>query len=98
VNLKCENIVNLDVTNVKSSKEFHQCLKTTLEFPDFYGMNWDAFWDTITGLISLPEEINIIGWKDVVHNLPEEAKSFEELMELYNVEFSMCKCIIKYNI
>ena len=33
----------LDVSEINTSKEFHKYLMKQLEFPSFYGMNWDAF-------------------------------------------------------
>jgi hypothetical protein len=43
--------VTLDVSTIQDSMELHSLLKKELELPDFYGMNWDAFWDAITGLV-----------------------------------------------
>ena len=42
-----------------------------LNFPEFYGMNWDAFWDTITGLVELPERVTIKGWNNLAAVLPK---------------------------
>ena len=35
----------LDFTNIQYYLDFHQIIKKELDFPDYYGMNWDAFWD-----------------------------------------------------
>nr|WP_257207653.1 barstar family protein [Bacillus cereus] len=41
-----------------NAKEFYLLFKEKLEFPDFYGENWDAFWDCITGSVfPLPNKI-----------------------------------------
>ena len=37
----------LDLTNCKSYMEMHRRFKKDLIFPDFYGENWDAFWDSL---------------------------------------------------
>ena len=50
----------IDVSNVKTVEELHKILKSRLEFPGFYGMSWDSFWDAITGLVELPEELVFI--------------------------------------
>lgn len=45
----------IDVDKVDSSNDLQELLKLKLKFPDLYGQNWNAFWDTITGLVELPE-------------------------------------------
>lgn len=62
-----ENVERIiDVTEIKTAKELQEKLKKELDFPEFYGMNWDAFWDTITGLVELPERLMIKGWDNIV--------------------------------
>ena len=38
----------LDLTGCKYYREFHERIKKALDFPDYYGANWDAFWDCLT--------------------------------------------------
>lgn len=94
--VRADEEIRLDVSNIYTSKDFQKYLQNNLQFPDFYGMNWDAFWDTITGLIELPETVVIEGWIDLVKNLPNDANMFRELLQRYNTEYPMCKCIIRY--
>ena len=65
-------IVNLDLTNCKYLGEMHLRIKDAFDFPDFYGQNWDAFWDLlcgtrdntiveIKGLKKLPKELQPSG-------------------------------------
>ena len=42
-----EKVVTLDLTGCRSLGEIHQRIKKAFDFPDFYGENWDAFWDLI---------------------------------------------------
>ena len=35
----------LDLTDCKYLLEMHERIKTALQFPPYYGRNWDAFWD-----------------------------------------------------
>ena len=42
-----EKIVTLDLTGCKYLGEIHQRIKEAFNFPDFYGENWDAFWDLL---------------------------------------------------
>ncbi len=42
-----EKIITLDLTGCKYFGEIHQRIKKAFDFPDFYGENWDAFWDLL---------------------------------------------------
>ena len=58
--------VFLDFSNVKYVGEFHSIIKKSFQqsvegFPDFYGGNFAALWDVLTGFIELPVEISITG-------------------------------------
>lgn len=48
--------VTIDLKKVSTKEELQNLLKQELDFPDYHGGNWDAFWDTITGLVELPEK------------------------------------------
>jgi RNAse (barnase) inhibitor barstar len=46
----------LDLQNIKTALEFHQYVRTKLQFSDYYGQNyygqnWDAFYDCISEII-----------------------------------------------
>lgn len=43
----------LDFSKVDYINEVHQIIKDELDFPDYYGMNWDAFWDCLTDMLCL---------------------------------------------
>ena len=86
------SIITLDLSAVRTAKDFHKTLKEKLGFPEFYGMNWDAFWDAITGLVELPDEIQIFGWDNVMEHLPEEAAIFQEIFVRFSIEYPMLKC------
>ena len=50
----------VDFANVKYYLEFHEVIRDSLDFPAYYGCNWDAFWDCITDIANLPVHIQII--------------------------------------
>jgi ribonuclease inhibitor len=64
--------VTIDVSGVQTTDELHALRARALEFPDFYGRNWSAFWDAITGLVELPKEIVIVGLGELRARLPED--------------------------
>jgi RNAse (barnase) inhibitor barstar len=59
-------------------------------------MNWDAYWDTITGLIELPETLVFEGWDVLSRALPEEAKILVKLMNQFNEKHPSWRCIVIY--
>ena len=65
-------------------QELHLKFKTELDFPDFYGMNWDAFWDTITGLIEMPDELILINFDKLEDTLSSDAEILRDLITDYN--------------
>ena len=38
----------IDFRNVNHYLEMHKVIKESLNFPDYYGCNWSAFWDCLT--------------------------------------------------
>jgi RNAse (barnase) inhibitor barstar len=51
----------IDFTNVNYYLEMHVIIRQALDWPDYYGCNWDAFWDCLTDMIGRPIHIEIIG-------------------------------------
>ena len=86
----------IDITEIKSSKELQKKLKKELAFPEFYGMNWEAFWDAITGLVELPEVLVIRGWNNIVETLPSDTEIMRALFEKFNKNYPMCNFIVEY--
>ena len=60
--------------DVLTAEALHERLMTALNFPSFYGCNWDAFWDAITGLVALPHVLRMEGWTQLATRLPEDAR------------------------
>jgi len=79
--------VIVDLSAVTSNRELHEVLKRGLGFPDWYGMNWDAFWDAITGLVEMPERLQFTGWSSFEARLPAEAQQLKSSLEQMSSEF-----------
>ena len=62
----------IDFTNVKYYLEMHFVIREALDFPDYYGCNWDAFWDCLTDMVGRPVHIKIIGL-DVIRKKFDDA-------------------------
>ena len=71
----------LDFTNVKYFLEVHYIIKTSLDFPDYYGCNWDAFWDCMTDMIGCGSlHIQIVGLEVLRRKKYDDA--IEKLIDL----------------
>ncbi len=60
-----KDLYTLDFSNVNYFFEFHFVIKEELDFPDYYGCNWSAFWDCLTDMVDDPVHIEIIGLDNV---------------------------------
>ena len=58
----------IDFTNVKHYLEMHFVIKESLDFPDYYGCNWDAFWDCLWDMYGDPVHIEIVGFENIRKN------------------------------
>ena len=72
----------LDFRNIQYYGEVHKIIKEALDFPDYYGENWSAFWDCITDIVDEePFNIHIYGYDDFAKKFPSSAKIMVELLE-----------------
>ncbi len=88
--------VTIDVANITNSKQLHSLLKKNLDFPDFYGMNWDAFWDAITGLVEMPKKLILLGWENVEKTIPDDAILMKNLLNRLNEKHPGWSCEVEY--
>lgn len=56
-----KDLYTIDFRSVKYYLEMHRIIKEALDFPDYYGENWDAFWDCLTDMIGDKIHIEILG-------------------------------------
>jgi ribonuclease inhibitor len=89
-------LIELDLSEIQTSKELHTILKQTLGFPSFYGMNWDAFWDSITGLVEMPKVFKITGWSNLQKTLPHDSIIMKECLEDLNKKYPSWACQVHY--
>ena len=70
-------VIELDLTGCKYWSELHERIKKAFGFPEWYGKNWDAFWDCIVDLAtgSKPLNIEIIGLDILERKFGEDESS-----------------------
>ena len=73
-------LVTIDLSDINSPRQLHAALASALGFPSFYGMNWDAFWDAITGLVDMPQQLELRGWQAFAARLPAEAAILQRIL------------------
>ncbi|OTA17499.1 Barstar [Xenorhabdus vietnamensis] len=69
--------VEFDFDQIPDLDTFYDKFKVHFELEDDFGANLDALWDTVTGYIQLPVEINFI------HLTPQKRALFTDLISLF---------------
>ena len=62
----------IDVSEIRTSKELHELISLHLGFPDYYGLNWDAF-DECIREVEVPRVVEIRGFSTLRFVLPRDA-------------------------
>ncbi len=79
-----KELYTIDLREVKTFFEFHFVIKETLDFPDYYGCNWSAFWDCLTDMIGRPVHIEIIGLDNIERKLGSDfVKKMIEILKRF---------------
>jgi len=78
--------IKIALNDVKTIQELHDLLAIAFDFPDYYGKNWDAFWDCITDLTGMVTEIVIQGWSEFCLNMTDSARSLLRCLNEWKIE------------
>lgn len=82
----------VDLSCVGSAREIHAAFSNALGFPEWYGHNWDAFWDLVSSEYPLPDRLTIRGLDHVERLLPNEATKLLTCLGDYNNDTGrLCK-------
>lgn len=71
----------IDFTKVNSYLEMHFVIRQALDWPDYYGCNWDAFWDCLTNMLGRPFHLEIIGLDVVERKFDNAAETMIEMLK-----------------
>ena len=71
----------LDFSKVQYFDEIHKIIKDALDFPDYYGENWSAFWDCLTDMVDDPIRIQIFGLDVFQRKFPESCAKMLEILD-----------------
>jgi RNAse (barnase) inhibitor barstar len=66
--------INLD--DIATTAGLHERLAFQLAFPDYYGKNWDAFFDCVRDpqQSRMPDVLRLSGWSAFETRLPRDAR------------------------
>ena len=82
-----KKIITLDLTGCTSLGEWHQRIRKAFDFPEWYGENWDAFWDLLRSECDA-DKVEILG----EHTLPKEFNwDVEKMHEILQRNKDNCK-------
>ena len=70
----------LDLNGCKYLDELHERIRTTFDFPEWYGRNWDAFWDLLNR--EVPEELTNVEIKGLTSLSADLKESGEKMIEI----------------
>ncbi len=75
-----KKVVRLDLTGCKYLEEIHERIRLAFDFPEWYGRNWDAFWDSLWSHMEA-NRVEIMGESKVPENLKREISVMNRLLE-----------------
>ena len=73
----------VDFTHVNYYLEMHAAIWKGLKFPDYYGCNWDAFWDCLTDMYGDPIHIEIIGIEVIERKFGDAPEKMIEILKRF---------------
>lgn len=93
------NEKTLDLRQVHTKHDLHNLLASELDFPDWYGNNWDAFWDVIRDidLVTLPKRLILLGFKELSEKLPKDTEVLQKCFADLKQEYPSIVCEVIYS-
>jgi len=93
------NELIIDLREVNTKQELHNLLSSKFGFPDWYGNNWDAFWEMITDTktVTMPNRLILFGFKEFSEKLPKDAKIFQKCFADLKQKYPLIACEVIYS-
>ncbi len=94
-----KNKIIIDFSDCLYLDSIHNEIKEKLDLPDWYGKNLDALWDSLTGIIETPVEIEII-FKPETKTAQEMKPYVEKIINVFmdaEKEYGEIKLLIDIN-
>ncbi len=78
--MKKMKIITLDLTDCKYLGEMHERIRVAFDFPEWYGANWDAFWDFLSTETDANKAI-VIGTNTMPQELQPSVEHMKKILE-----------------
>ncbi len=75
-----KKVITLDLTGCKYLGELHERIRVAFDFPEWYGENWDAFWDLLWSECDA-DEVVIIGEKTLSEEFNSQLEDMHEMLD-----------------
>ncbi len=76
-----KELYTIDFSNVEHYLDMHFVIREELDFPDYYGCNWSAFWDCLTNMIGRPIHIRILSFDVIERKFEDAARKMVETLK-----------------
>jgi len=83
------NLVIYVKKDVNNKGELFEMFSSKLQFPTYFGKNWDAFYDCLCNLDHIHEKKILILHEDLPFKEPEERKIYIDLILDFESSFSL---------
>lgn len=82
-------VTTIRLADVSSVYELQENFQESLDFPYYYGKNWDAFSECMSEKLSNPAQVTLIlrGIKDFEKRFPEDAEKMLSLLKDLKKDF-----------
>ena len=87
----------LDLTDCKYLGELHESIRVAFDFPEWYGANWDAFWDLLRSECDA-EALEIIGRDTLPKEFDEQIELMKRVLEMFKNNCKKYDEIFEYTI
>ncbi|QNE40169.1 ribonuclease inhibitor [Hymenobacter sp. NBH84] len=76
--------LTLDLRGLTTKADLHMFFKRELAFEDWYGVSWDAFWDSIVAIADMPIILTLQHWQDFAAACPRDMEILRQVVADYN--------------
>ena len=91
-----KSLITIDLTKIYSIDELFPVLSEALDFPGWCGENWNAFWDAITGIVEMPEHLQLNGWSTFQNRFPENAAIMKECLDDVSKQYPTLAATVEF--
>lgn len=89
--------IELDLTGCKYLSEIHERIRVAFDFPEWYGGNWDAFWDLLWSDCDA-DRLIVKGENTLSQEFSEHLSTMHEILERNKKMWANSDCPFDYEI